>query len=252
MLAVFGGVARRVVAISSQDVYRAYGRLLRTEPGPPDPLPLTEDTPLRERLYAQAGKIPGAERYEMILAERVYMGDPALPGTILRLPAVYGPGDHQHRTFGYLKRMDDGRQVIVLPEELVSWRWTRGYVEDIADAVALATTDERATNRVYNVGEPDALTEAEWVRAIGVAAGWHGEVAAIPPERLPEVMRFDGDTAQAWVTDSARIRRELGYAERISRDVALQRTVAWERTHPPTALDPAQFDDAAEDAALAE
>ena len=31
----FAGVARRVVVISSQDVYRAFGRLWRTEPGPP-------------------------------------------------------------------------------------------------------------------------------------------------------------------------------------------------------------------------
>lgn len=251
VLAVFSGVARRVVAISSQDVYRAYGRLLRTEPGPPDPLPLTEDSPLRERMYAQAGKLPGAERYEKILAERVYLGDATLPGTILRLPAVYGPGDYQHRVFSYLKRMDDGRRVIVLPENVEAWPWTRGYVENIADAVALAVTDERAAGRVYNVGEPDALTEADWARAIGEAAGWLGEIASVPPERLPEALRFDVDTAQAWVTDSSRIRRELGYTERIPRDEALRRTVTWERAHPPAELDPARFDYAAEDAALA-
>lgn len=252
VLAVFGGVARRVVAISSQDVYRAYGRLLRTEPGPPDPPPLTEDSPLRERMYAQAGRLPGAERYEKILAERVYLGDATLPGTILRLPAVYGPGDFQHRVFSYLKRMDDGRRVITLPENVVAWPWTRGYVENIADAVALAVTEERAAGRVYNVGEPDALTEAEWARAIGKAAGWHGEVVSVPPERLPEPLRFDVDTAQAWMTDSSRIRRELGYMERIPRDEALRHTVAWERAHPPAELDPARFDYAAEDAALAE
>ena len=250
--AVFRGVARRVVAISSQDVYRAYGRLLRTEPGQPDPLPLTEDAPLRERMYAQAGMIPGAERYEKILAERVYLGDAALPGTVLRLPAVYGPGDHQHRVFEYLKRIDDGRQVIVLEEQLAGWRWTRGYVENVADAVALAVTDERAAGRVYNAGDPDTLTQAEWVRAIGAAAGWHGEIKTVPAERLPEAMRFDGNLAQSWVTDSSRIRRELGYAERIPRDEALLRTVAWERAHPPATFDAAQFDYAAEDAALAE
>jgi hypothetical protein len=32
-------------------------------------------------------------------------------------------------------------------------------------------------------------------------------------------------------------------------DEALERTIEWERTHPP-AIDPAQFDYAAEDAAL--
>src|SRR5262245_35935668 len=37
---VFAGVARRLVVVSSADVYRAYGRLVGTEPGPPDPMPL--------------------------------------------------------------------------------------------------------------------------------------------------------------------------------------------------------------------
>src|SRR5215469_5829803 len=37
------GVARRLVVLSSEDVYRAYGRLILTEPGPPDPVPLTEE-----------------------------------------------------------------------------------------------------------------------------------------------------------------------------------------------------------------
>ncbi|HLJ80442.1 MAG TPA: NAD-dependent epimerase/dehydratase family protein [Ktedonobacterales bacterium] len=248
---VFRGVARRVVAISSQDVYRAYGRLLRAEPGLPDPVPLTEDAPLRERMYVLAGRFEGAERYEKILAERVYLSDATLPGTVLRLPAVYGPGDHQHRVFEYLKRMDDGRKVIVLEESLAGWRWTRGYVDNVADAVALAIADDRAAGRVYNVGEPDTLTQAEWVRAIGAAADWQGEVVVMPTEQLPEGMRFDGDSAQSFWTDSSRIRRELGYAERIPRDEALRRTVTWERAHPPTTFDAAQYDYAAEDAALA-
>src|SRR5215470_6832636 len=41
----------RLVVLSSADVYRAHGRLWRHEPGPPDPTPLTEDAPLRERLH---------------------------------------------------------------------------------------------------------------------------------------------------------------------------------------------------------
>jgi nucleoside-diphosphate-sugar epimerase len=36
------------------------------------------------------------EDYEKILVEREVMGHPRLPGTILRLPTVYGPGDSQH------------------------------------------------------------------------------------------------------------------------------------------------------------
>src|SRR5438067_469731 len=43
-LSTFGGVANRAIVISSGDVYRAYGRLLGHESGPPDPIPLTEDS----------------------------------------------------------------------------------------------------------------------------------------------------------------------------------------------------------------
>jgi hypothetical protein len=44
------GIARRVVALSSGDVYRAYDLLHGTEAGPPQPIPIAEDAPLRHRL----------------------------------------------------------------------------------------------------------------------------------------------------------------------------------------------------------
>lgn len=253
--AALRGIARRLVVISSQDVYRAYGRLIGTEPGEPDPIPLTEDSPLREKLYPYRQQPPRSfddprrwmDDYDKIPVERVVLGDPSLPGTVLRLPAVYGPGDKQHRTFDYLKRMDDGRSAILVPANAAEWRWTRGYVENVAHAVALAVTDDRAAWRIYNIGEPEALTEAEWVRAIGDAVGWHGDVLSVPPERLPKSLVFDGDTAQQFVSDSASIRSELGYAEQVPRDEALRRTVAWERDHPPAEQPPDSFDYAAED-----
>jgi nucleoside-diphosphate-sugar epimerase len=253
LMRVFKGVARRVVVISSADVYRAYGRLLRLEPGEPDPVPLNEDAPLRERLYPYGERAEGPDdfkyHYDKILVERVVMSDAFLPGTVLRLPAVYGPNDPQHRLFDYLKRMDDGRPTILLEEVQSRWRWTRGYVENAAAAIALAVTNERAANRIYNVGEMDALTEADWVRSIGHAAGWNGEVVTLPNDSLPT--QIDDDYEHHLVTDTRRIRAELGYKERISREEALRETINWERANPSSKVDPAQFDYAAEDAALA-
>jgi nucleoside-diphosphate-sugar epimerase len=249
LIRVFKGISRRIVAISSQDVYRAYDRVTRRDPGPPDRVPLTEDAPLREKLYPYERE--GLEDYEKILVERVVMGARDLPGTVLRLPAVYGPGDYRHRLFEYLKRMDDGRPAILLGEGMASWRWTHGYVENVALAVALAVGDERAAGRVYNVGEPDPPSWADWVREIGRAAGWTGEVAVVPENLLPEHLDWGLDTEQHWVADTGRLRRELGYRETVPRDEALRRTVEWEREHLPEKLEPASFDYAAEDAALA-
>ncbi len=57
--------------------------------------------------------------------------------------------------------MDDGRSAILLEKGMTSWRWTHGYVEDVAAAVALAVMDERAAGRTYNLGEADPLPWTE-------------------------------------------------------------------------------------------
>jgi len=239
----FKGVARRVVAISSGDVYRAFGRIWRTEPGPPDPVPLTEDSPLREQL-SSAGL-----DYNKPAVERSLLADDELPATIIRAPATYGPGDAQHRLFHYIKRMDDGRPAIVLEESLAEWRWARSYVEDVAHAIVLAVTNKLAAGRIYNVAYPTAFSEADWVREIGNVLGWRGDVVSAPMDKLPVSFRHEFDLRQQYSVDSTRIRRELGYTEQIPFPEGLRRTIDWEREHPPKDLTH-QLDYEAEDAML--
>ncbi|MBV9928898.1 MAG: NAD-dependent epimerase/dehydratase family protein [Acidobacteria bacterium] len=254
VMRAFRGIAERMVAASSQDVYRTYGILWGVEDTAPNVTPIAEDAPLRSVLYPYRKVAEGADDpkydYDKIPVEQAVMGDPELPGTILRLPATYGPGDKQHRLFEYLKRMDDGRPFILLGEGEARWRWTHGYVGNVAEAIASAATDERAARRIYNVGEEGAPTRAEWVRGIGRAAGWEGEVVAVPEDLLPEHLKSPTGYGHDLVVDTGRIRRELGYEERVSREEALLRTVRWERENPPAEVDPKQFDYAAEDAAL--
>jgi nucleoside-diphosphate-sugar epimerase len=258
VMRIFTGIAIRIVAISSQDVYRAFGRVNGKETGPIESMPITEDSALRQNLYPYRGETPRKEDdpkkwqddYDKILVERVVMSDANLPGTILRLPMVYGPGDYQHRLFNYLKRMDDKRPAILLDEAEAQWRWTHGYVENVADAIALAVTDQHSTGRIYNVGEPFTLTMAEWIALIGKIAGWQGRVVSVPHGRLPESLRFGINAEQDMVVDSSRIRRELGYRERVDVEEALRRTIVWERANPPKEIDPKEFDYAVEDGFL--
>ncbi len=247
----FRGLAGRIIVISSQDVYRAYGVFYRSEEGPADPLPAKEDSPLREKLYPYRGDGRGLDDYEKILVERAVTDVPGLPATVLRLPMVYGEGDYQHRLLFELQRMDDGRPAILLEERFARWRWTRGYVENIAAAIALAVTDARATGRVYNLGDPNALAYADWVRVIGRNAGWSRELLLLPEDRLPAKLRpLSANYEQHLVADTGRIRVELGQREPVARDEALVRTIAWEREHRPRDVG-TLLDYAGEDAALA-
>jgi len=258
LMEAFRGVAGRVVAASSIDVYRACGVLHGSEEGPLEPVPLTENSTLRTKLQtyppAQVKMLQKRfgwidDEYDKIPVERAILSDSALPGTVLRLPMIYGPGDRLCRFHSVLQRIDDGRRLILFEEGWAAWRSPRGYVENVAAALALAAVSGRAAGRVYNVAETPAFSELEWAGKIAAATGWDGEFITLPKERMPPQLVPAGNCAQHWDADSTRIRRELGYKELVPLDEALQRTIDWARAHPPGEFNPHEFDYAAEDAA---
>jgi nucleoside-diphosphate-sugar epimerase len=253
LVRTFRGMAQRSVVISSADVYRAYGGFLGTEPGPIESTPLSEDAPLRTVLFPYRPQATGQEdllySYDKIPVERCVLDDSDLPGTVLRLPMVHGPGDPNHRLAPYLKRMDAGRPAIVLDEAMAHWKCPRGYVENVAAAITLAIESERAAGRIYNVAGPVAFAEAEWVRRIGEVVGWRGDVVTVPGGRIP--LRYWME--QSLDTDSRRIRQELKYAETVAAHDAIEQTIAWERANPAAISDAiGLLNYEAEDALLAE
>jgi nucleoside-diphosphate-sugar epimerase len=253
----FRGFAKRIVAVSSADVYRACAVLHRLDTGPLEPLPLTETSELRtvapyppavlERVKDVFAWVD--DEYDKVPVERVVLGDPDLPGTVVRLPMVYGPGDPMHRLHPIIKRVDDGRKVLVFADAVATWRSPRGYVENVAAAIALAATDERAAGRTYNVAEEPAFSEREWAELVAGHAGWSGDVVIVPFAAAPSHIQNPGNLSQDWVVSSARIRNDLGYREPVPLAIALARTIAWERANPPVVVDPRGFDYDAEDAA---
>jgi nucleoside-diphosphate-sugar epimerase len=259
LMEVYRGIARRVVAASSMDVYRACGILHDSEEGPIEPMPLTEESPLRTKLQtyppAQVKMLQKVfgwldDDYDKIPVERAVLGDRALPGTVLRLPMVYGPGDRLRRFHPILKRIDDGRRAILFEEGIARWRSPRGYVDNVAFAIALAAISEQAGGRIYNIAETPAFSELDWARKIAAATSWGGEFVTLRKERMPAHLLQPGNSSQHWEADSSRIRRELGYLEPVPLEEAIRRTVTWERSNPPGEFSFHRFDYTAEDAAL--
>ena len=231
MVQAFRGRVRRLIVLSSADVYRNYDGFRGKATAPPDAVPLTEDAPLRETRYPYRGKdlpFAYADDYDKILVEQVMLGEPELASTVLRLPAVYGPGDRQHRLREYLRRMADARATLVLSEVQASWHWTRSFVGNVAAAVALAVTDPRSDNHVYNVGDEPTLTEREWVERIGVAVGWRGKLGTVPAAEFRDESDQTFDWRYELWTDTTRLRSDLGYLQPVPLDEALRCTVAWE------------------------
>jgi nucleoside-diphosphate-sugar epimerase len=200
----FAGRAGRIVLLSSGDVYRAYGRFTGIEAGPIQKGLLTEDAPLRSVLFPYRHKASSPEAleywYEKILAERAVLNAPDLPGTVVRLPKVYGPGGNADlaTVYRYSHHPD--------------WRWTHGFVENVAAAVELAAIHPAAGGRVYNVGEAYTPT-------IGERLAWL-PLSAVEPD-LSSQFDFTQDIAY----DTSRIRIELGYCEIVPEKEGILRTL---------------------------
>jgi nucleoside-diphosphate-sugar epimerase len=207
----FAGHAARLVALSSGDVYRAYGRFTGLERGPVEQDLLHEDSPLREILYPYRAQAKSAAEvnyyYEKILVERELLGQLRLPGTVLRLPKVYGPGGNANLAtiYGYRDRP--------------SWRWTHGYVENISAAIVLAALHPAGVNRVFNVGEAVTPTIAE-------------RLQTLPASTLQPIQANGYDFRQNIAYDTTRIRGELGYAEPVPYEEGLKRTFRAAATEP--------------------
>lgn len=260
LMDTFRGIAGRVVALSSMDVYLAWGVFYGFETGGLQELPVTEDSDLRTSRNVYPAETLNRLRttiypwiddeYDKIPVEQAVVSEPKLPGTVLRLPMIYGPGDPVHRFHPVLKRMDDDRHQIIFADDVAPMRTPRGYVENVAEAIALAATSPQASGRTYNVCETDFFGELDWARKIAAAVSWNGEFVVLPHDQTPKHLLLPGNTAQHLVASSDRIRNELGYRESIPREEAIRRTIDWERANPP-AQPLAQFDYPAEDEALA-
>jgi nucleoside-diphosphate-sugar epimerase len=197
----FDGVAERLVLISSSDVYRAYGRFIRSETGPLEPTPVAEDAALRERLHPYRDQADGPGDllywYDKIEAERALRSASASETTVLRLPKVYGPGGNADlaTVYGFAAKPH--------------WRWTHGYLENIAAAIALACRHPAAANEVFNLGEGDTPT-------MGERLSW------LPPRPDYPSAIGEQDFLQDVHTDTSKVRRLLAYDDIIDERSAMR------------------------------
>jgi nucleoside-diphosphate-sugar epimerase len=251
VIQALNGRVERVVHLSSGDVYRAWGNFLKGVYG--EPVPLSEEAALRSDLYPYSGTQPGMEDYDKVLAERAILKayyEQGYPGSIIRLPMVYGPGDRQNRTWEFVKRMFDRRPALLMSCCRGAWLWHRGYVEDVASGIVLAAERPASVGQVFNIGSRRTLSTAGWARAIGDAMGWSGEIIRVHSRDLPEHLQMPYTFEQHILYDTSKIRRELGYEEMVEFEEGVRRTVEWQLANPPRSTDAARFNYAAEDAAI--
>lgn len=232
----FTGIAKRHVLVSSIDVYRAFGALNGSESWGGDLAIIDEGAPLRENLYPYRGRVEAAwaQDYDKIPAEQLALAAEELPGTVVRLPMVFGPRDYQARTWSLQCAMRPDTDQIQIGERFSQWIGPRGYVANIGEAIALCAIHPSAPGRAYVAADEVEWTNLEWAERIAGALDWMGDIVVVPDEIAPEEFQWSSEAFVSFRVSIDRIRGELGYRPIISPDEGLQHTVRWFEDNPPS------------------
>jgi nucleoside-diphosphate-sugar epimerase len=229
-----------IALLSSMDVYRAYELVLAGTGG--EPVPLTEESPLRTGRYPLRGRYEGHDDYDKLDVEPLYLERGA---TVLRLAAIYGEHDPQRREEFMLRRVRAERRRI--PVGTGAFLWTRGYVGDVASAVlAVLDNASAAAGEVFNIGDLVTDTVRDHAVRILAAAGHDAELVPVRDDAAPEDMRLTRGFAQHMLCDCGKAARLLGWLP-ADPDESIRRSVRWHLAHPPENPDP---DFTADDRAL--
>ncbi len=94
--------------------------------------------------------------------EQALATSPSVAVTVLRPSVVFGPGDRFLSLFAQLLRARP-----VLPLAMPQARFQPVYVEDVANAVVAALTDERATGQTYDLVGPRVYSLQALVEMVG-------------------------------------------------------------------------------------
>lgn len=216
---------RRWIVISSVDVYRAFGAL--NDQRETDPVPLDEESPVRETRYPYRGKQPGYDDYDKLDVEDTYLPRGA---TVLRLPMVYGEHDYQRREEFILRRVRAGREKI--PFGSGQWLTCRVYVRDVGRAARLCLENSAAVGHVLNICEDRTYSMRSWSQMILDAAGSKAELVRVADAALPEDLEATGTMSQHIAASAKKARAMLGWS---TSDPfrTLQTTVRWHLANPP-------------------
>jgi UDP-glucose 4-epimerase len=180
------GRVRRFVYVASSSCY-----------GIPAEYPTREDSPIDCQYPYALTKFLGEQL--VLHWSKVYR----LPAVSLRLFNVYGPRARTSGTYGavfgvFLAQMLAGEPLTVVGDGEQKRDFT--YVSDVVDALVTAAESDQ-TGAVYNVGTGSPVSVNELVHLLGSPSTVH-------------IPRRPGEPDCTWA-DTARIRRELGWAPRV-------------------------------------
>ena len=209
-----------LVVLSSASVYtdgegRTFNEATTPKRFPRYPVPIRE----RDQPTVPAGDATYSTKKAAI--EELLLGQDAVPATLVRAGAIYGPGGSV-REWYFVKRVLDGRRYVILGDRGRN-RFHPVSTENLAELIWLAA--ERPRRRVLNAGDPGPPTLLEISRAIASALGHEWTEVLLPT--LGEPCETPWSVPAPVVLDMTEAAFEVGYRPVTSYERAVRATCAW-------------------------
>lgn len=219
---LFAGRTGQYVLISSASAYQT----------PPERLPITESTPLRNPYWQYSRNKIACEE----LLVRAYR-EHGFPATIVRPSHTYDrrlvPLDGGWTA---VERMRQGREVVVHGDGTSLWTLT--HHEDFARGFVPLLGHPRALGEAFHITSDDVLTWDQIARALGRAAGVEPRIVHVPSDAIaaadPEWgAGLLGDKAHSMVFDNAKLRRVVpDFVATIPFEAGARQIVEWHDADP--------------------
>lgn len=219
---LFAGRTGQYVFISSASAYQT----------PPERLPVTESTPLRNPYWQYSRDKIACED----LLVRAYR-DSGFPATVIRPSHTYDrtlvPLDGGWTA---MERMRQGREVVVHGDGTSLWTLT--HHEDFARGLVPLLGHPRTLGEAFHITSDDVLTWDQVVRALAVALGVEPRIVHVPSDAIAAVdpewgAGLLGDKAHSMVFDTTKLRRLVpDFAATIPFEQGAREIVEWHDADP--------------------
>lgn len=221
-VAFFTGRVGQYVFISSASAYQT----------PPERLPVTESTPLRNPYWEYSRNKIACED----LLVRAYRDD-AFPVTIVRPSHTYDRASVPlDGGWTAVERMRQGKEVVVHGDGTSLWTLT--HHEDFARGFVPLLGNPRALGEAFHITGDDVLTWDQVVRALGRAAGVEPRIVHVPSDAIAAAdagwgAGLLGDKAHSMVFDTTKLRRLVPeFTTTIRFEEGARQIVAWHDADP--------------------
>jgi nucleoside-diphosphate-sugar epimerase len=149
--------------------------------------------------------------------------------TMLRPTVVDGPDDASGRSWYWIQRVADGRDVLI-PHAVPSAILRHAYADDVAEAFVRAAANPVTFYKAYNLAGEDIFTIEDYVRTMAALLGHEPKITVASLERIrqePGLAEFEAPLAdERFVPDISPLRQDL-VNPLTSLAVWLERTMAW-------------------------